>query len=72
MLWQPISDIPEILRAEATKSPWSEKNKKLVDKLCESKIMTELREKAVEAAKKDGTTLCPPLSKEPIQEDTSR
>ena len=29
------------------KSPWSEKNKKLVDKLRESKIMTELGENAV-------------------------
>ena len=32
------------------KSPWSEKNKKIVDKLRKSKIMTELGEKAVEAA----------------------
>ena len=37
------------------KSPWSEKNKKLVGMLRERKLMTELGEKAVETAKKNGT-----------------
>ena len=36
------------------KSPWSEKNKKLTEKLREKKLMTKLGEKAIEAAKKDG------------------
>jgi len=52
------------------KSPWSEKNKKLVDKLRESKIMTELGEKAVEAAKKNGTWDAPkrdPITDEQIE-----
>ncbi|MCL2153265.1 MAG: YdeI/OmpD-associated family protein [Oscillospiraceae bacterium] len=53
-----------------SKSPWSEKNKKLVDKLRESKIMTELGEKAVEAAKKNGTWDAPkrdPITDEQIE-----
>ena len=37
------------------KSPWSEKNKKIVGTLREKKLMTELGEKAVEAAIKNGT-----------------
>ena len=38
-----------------TKSVWSEKNKKLVEVLRQRGIMTELGEKAVENAKKNGT-----------------
>ena len=37
------------------KSVWSDKNKKLVEKLRNKKMMTELGEKAVEAAVKNGT-----------------
>jgi uncharacterized protein YdeI (YjbR/CyaY-like superfamily) len=38
-----------------TKSPWSEKNKKVIEALRERKLMTELGEKAVEAGIKNGT-----------------
>jgi uncharacterized protein YdeI (YjbR/CyaY-like superfamily) len=37
-----------------TKSPWSDKNKKIVETLREKKLMTELGEKAVETAIKNG------------------
>ena len=37
------------------KSPWSDKNKKIVETLRERKLMTESGEKAVEAAIKNGT-----------------
>jgi uncharacterized protein YdeI (YjbR/CyaY-like superfamily) len=37
------------------KSPWSEKNKKIVDILREKQIMTELGEQAIAAAVKNGT-----------------
>ena len=37
------------------KSPWSDKNKRIVGALREKKLMTELGEKAVEAAIKNGT-----------------
>ena len=37
------------------KSVWSEKNKKIVERLREKKLMTELGEEAVEAAIKNGT-----------------
>jgi len=37
------------------KSIWSEKNKKLVEMLRQKGIMTDLGEKAIEAAKKNGT-----------------
>ena len=36
------------------KSPWSDKNKKIVETLREKNLMTELGEKAVEIAKKNG------------------
>ncbi len=36
------------------KSPWSEKNKKIIDTLREKNLMTELGEKAVKAAKDNG------------------
>jgi uncharacterized protein YdeI (YjbR/CyaY-like superfamily) len=36
------------------KSPWSDKNKKLVETLLERNLMTELGRKAVEVAKKNG------------------
>jgi uncharacterized protein YdeI (YjbR/CyaY-like superfamily) len=38
-----------------SKSPWSEKNKKLVEMLRKKKLMTALGEKAVEEALKNGT-----------------
>ena len=38
-----------------TRSHWSEKNKKIVETLRERKLMTELGEKAIETAKKNGT-----------------
>ena len=37
------------------KSPWSDKNKKIIGLLREKKLMTELGEKAVETAIKNGT-----------------
>ena len=37
------------------KSPWSEKNKKMVETLRKKKLMTELGESAVENAKRNGT-----------------
>ena len=52
------------------KSPWSEKNKKIVEKLREGKMMTELGEKAVEAAKKNGAWDAPkrdPITDEQIE-----
>ena len=49
------------------KSPWSEKNKKIVDKLRENETMTELGEKAVEAAKKNGTWDAP--KRDPITDE---
>jgi len=36
------------------KSPWSDKNKKIIETLREKKLMTDLGEKAVESAKKNG------------------
>jgi len=36
------------------KSPWSEKNKKIVETLRERNLMTDLGEKAIETAKKNG------------------
>lgn len=41
------------------KSVWSEKNKKIVEALREQGVMTELGEKAVETAKKNGTWATP-------------
>ena len=38
-----------------TKSIWSEKNKKFVETLRDNKLMTELGEKAIENAKRNGT-----------------
>ena len=49
------------------KSPWSEKNKAIVDMLRERKTMTELGEKAVEAAKKNGTWDAP--KRDPITDE---
>ena len=37
-----------------TKSPWSDKNKKIIETLRNRKMMTNLGEKAVEEAKKNG------------------
>jgi uncharacterized protein YdeI (YjbR/CyaY-like superfamily) len=45
------------------KSPWSEKNKKTVEILAKKKLMTELGEKAVEAAKTNGMWDAPKPSK---------
>jgi len=56
-----------------SKSPWSEKNK-IVDKLRESKLMTELGEKAVESAVKNGTWDAPkrdPITDEQIETFTA-
>ena len=49
------------------KSPWSEKNKKIVDILREKGIMTKLGEKAIEAAKRNGTYDAP--KREPITDE---
>jgi uncharacterized protein YdeI (YjbR/CyaY-like superfamily) len=49
------------------KSVWSDKNKKIVEILRNKKIMTELGEKAVEAAVKNGTWNA--AKSEPITED---
>jgi len=49
------------------KSPWSEKNKKIVASLRERKLMTELGENAVEAAIKNGTWDAP--KSEPITDE---
>ncbi|MDR2737082.1 MAG: hypothetical protein LBB49_05905 [Gracilibacteraceae bacterium] len=49
------------------KSPWSEKNKKAVAALREKGIMTELGEKAVEAAKLNGLWDAP--KREPITDE---
>lgn len=47
-----------------TKSPWSEKNKQLTDKLRAEERMTPLGEKAIETAKHNGTWNAP--KREPI------
>ncbi len=44
------------------KSVWSEKNKKIVDMLRKANLMTELGEKAVEAAIKNGTWDAPKVN----------
>jgi uncharacterized protein YdeI (YjbR/CyaY-like superfamily) len=49
------------------KSPWSEKNKKLVTVLREKQIMTGLGEKAIEAAAKNGMWNAP--KSEPITDE---
>jgi uncharacterized protein YdeI (YjbR/CyaY-like superfamily) len=52
------------------KSVWSEKNKKTVDVLREKGIMTKLGERAVEAAKEDGTWDTPkrnPITDEQVE-----
>ena len=49
------------------KSPWSDKNKKLVAVLREKQIMTELGEKAIEAAVKNGMWDAP--KREPITDE---
>ena len=52
------------------KSPWSAKNKKIVETLREKKMMTDLGEKTVEAAIKNGTWDAPerdPITDEQIE-----
>jgi len=58
-----------------TKSPWSEKNKKIVETLREKGVMTELGEKAIEVAKRNGTWDTPkrePITDKQIQEFTEK
>jgi len=58
-----------------TKSPWSEKNKKLTETLREKGIMTELGEQAIESAKKNGTWDAPksaPITDEQIEAFTEK
>jgi uncharacterized protein YdeI (YjbR/CyaY-like superfamily) len=57
------------------KSVWSDKNKKLIDTLRSKGIMTEFGEKAVEAAKKNGTWDAPkgsPITDEDIAAFTKK
>ena len=57
------------------KSVWSDKNKKLIETLRTKGIMTELGEKAVEAAKKNGTWDAPkgiPITDEDIAAFTEK
>ena len=52
------------------KSPWSEKNKKTAEMLREKKLMTELGEKAIKTAVKNGTWNAPkpgPVTSEQIE-----
>jgi len=54
-----------------SKSIWSDKNKKIVEMLREKNIMTELGEKAIEAAKKNGMWDAPkgnPITDEQVAE----
>lgn len=56
-------------------SVWSEKNKKTVEILCKAGLMTELGEKAVEAAKKNGKWDAPksaPITDEHIEAFTKK
>jgi len=48
------------------RSPWSEKNKKTVDMLREKRLMTDLGEKAVESAKRNGLW---DVEREPITDE---
>ena len=53
-----------------SKSPWSEKNKKTVEVLRKKEIMTDLGEKAVEIAKRNGTWDAPkrdPINNEQVE-----
>jgi len=50
-----------------TKSPWSEKNKKIIDKLREKQLMTEMGEQAIAAAIKNGTWNAP--KRDPITDE---